>query len=90
MDIQDLMPPAALLQDFESLQLSISEDKSGQKTKGLVTYFKEASSKSATLSRQSTDYETKLHANMLGEALGAAQRILVTAWEEAHGSALNV
>jgi hypothetical protein len=89
MDIQDLMPPAALLQDFESLQLTISDDKSGQKTTSLVKYFQEASSKSAALGRQSTDYGTKLHVNMLGDAFDASKRILINAWEKTHGAVLN-
>ncbi len=90
MDTSNLMPPINLVEDFQSLQLVIFDDKFGEKTRSLVQYFEEAASKSASLRMQTMDYEAKQYAQMLEDAFEASKRIVMHAWQKAHGAPLHV
>jgi hypothetical protein len=90
MDTSSLMPPINLVEDFQSLQLVIFDDQSGEKTRSLVQYFQEASSKSASMRMQTVDYEAKQYAQMMEDAFEASKRIVLHAWQKAHGAALSV
>jgi hypothetical protein len=90
MDTSTLMPPINLVEDFQSLQLIIFDDDSGEKTRGLARYFQEACEKCVSMRMQATEYEDKKYAQMLEDAFDASKRIVLFAWEKAHGTSLNV
>jgi len=90
MDIQSLNPPIDLITNFQSLQTDVQEDTSGEKTRRLVTYLKEAETKSIAMKLHTLDYEEKEFARLLHEAFGASSRIVLAAWQKAHGAELDV
>jgi hypothetical protein len=90
MDTQTLAPPANLVEDFHALQMTIFEDKAGDRTRQLVSYFRQAEQKSLEMQLHTPDYEQKQFAKMLSDAFGASSRIVLAAWEKAHGAELMV
>lgn len=90
MDPQSLTPPINFVSDFQSLHVSISEDKSGEKTRGMLEYLKQAELRSREMELRTQDYEQKKFARLLHEAFGASSRIVSTAWQKAHGADLVV
>jgi hypothetical protein len=90
MNTQDTTPSINVIEDFQNLQMLVFDDVAGDKTRHMAGYFADAADKSLTMQVQSTDFEQKEFARMIHEAYVAAQRILLTAWEKAHGAALVV
>jgi hypothetical protein len=90
MSIEALNPPSSLIDDFKDLQLTIFQDQEGEKTRAMVDYFREAEIKSREMQLRTVDYEQKQFAQMLSDAFAASSRILLTAWQKAHGSDLHV
>lgn len=88
MDTQTLNPPIDLINDFQALQVTIFEDQTGEKTRSMVEYFKQAETSSRQMELRTQDYEQKRFAKMLHEAFGACSRIVVAAWQKAHGAEL--
>jgi hypothetical protein len=88
MDTQTLTPPVNLINDFQSLQMTIFEDQAGDKTRGMVAYFKQAETRSREMELHTQDYEQKQFARMLHEAFAASSRIVLAAWQKAHGAEL--
>lgn len=88
MDTQSLTPPVNLIQDFQTLQMTIFEDKAGDKTRALVGYFREAEMKSLEMRLKTSDFEQKEFASLLNEAFAASSRIVLSAWQKAHGAEL--
>lgn len=88
MDTQALTPPIDLTQDFQALQMTILNDKSGERTRQLVAYFRQAETKSLEMRLHTVDYEQQQFAQMLTDAFGASSRIVLTAWQKAHGAEL--
>jgi hypothetical protein len=85
-----LNPPASLIDDFKSLQMTIFEDLSGDKTRQLVDYFRQVEIKSREMQVRTADYEQKQFAQILSDAFAASSRILLSAWQKTHGSELHV
>jgi len=90
MDLQTLLPPAGLLEDFQALEAAIDDDAAGDQTRALVTYFRQAEVKSQELGLRTQDYEEKQFARLLHEAFAAASRIVLANWADAHGAELTV
>ncbi|AEG94095.1 hypothetical protein [Ramlibacter tataouinensis] len=90
MSIDTLNPPSSLLDDFKDLQMTILDDKDGEKTRKLVDYFRQAEIKSREMQLRTLDYERKQFAQMLSDAFASSSRILMKAWQKAHGSELHV
>lgn len=88
MDTQTLTPPIDLIGDFQSLQMTILEDETGDKTRRMVDYFREAETRSKELQLRTTDFEQKEFARLLNDAFGASSRIVLAAWQKAHGAEL--
>jgi hypothetical protein len=88
MDIQQLMPPIDLLDDFKALQTAIHDDESGGTTRAMAAYFDEAAVKSQTMQRLAEESGEKEFAGLLEEAFQAAQRIVLAAWERSHNTPL--
>lgn len=85
-----LNPPTHLIDDFKDLQMTIFQDREGDKTRTLVDYFRQAETKSREMQLRTLDYEQKQFAQTLGDAFAASSRILLTAWQRTHGSDLCV
>lgn len=83
-----LLPPQALVAAFEDLQLTIFQDRDGDRTRDLVRYFQAAEIKSQELQIRTLDFEEKQFARQLGDAFAASGRILQKAWQQAHGHEL--
>jgi hypothetical protein len=90
MSTEALNPPSSLIDDFKDLQLTIFQDQEGEKTRKLVDYFRQAEIKSREMQIRTVDYEQKQFAQMLSDAFAASSRILLAAWQKAHGSDLHV
>jgi hypothetical protein len=90
MSTEAFNPPTTLIDDFKDLQLTILQDQEGDKTLQLVDYFRHAEIKSREMQLRTVDYEQKQFAQMLADAFGSSSRILLTAWQKAHGSDLQV
>jgi hypothetical protein len=90
MNANELVPPIDVIEDFQNLQMLVFDDVAGDKTRHMANYFEDAANKSKEMQLQSTDFEQKEFARMIHEAFAAAKRILLTAWERAHGAALVV
>jgi hypothetical protein len=88
MSTEAFAPSIDIIEDFRSMNLTITEDSLGEKTRKLVVYFENAALKSKELYIQSSDTEEKAFSSMLNEAFVAAHSIVLDAWEKAHGSAL--
>jgi hypothetical protein len=88
MDIQQLMPPIDMLDDFKALQTTIHDDESGATTRAMASYFDEAAVKSQAMQRQAQDSGEKEFAGLLDDAFQAAQRIVLAAWERSHNTPL--
>jgi hypothetical protein len=89
MDTQTFAPPVNLVEDFQALQTTIFEDKAGDRTRQLVAYFRQAEQKSLEMHLHTVDYEQKQFAKTLSDAFGASTRIVLAAWEKAHGADLK-
>jgi hypothetical protein len=87
-DTQTLNPPIDLINDFQALQVTIFQDETGEKTRRMVEYFKQAETSSRQMELRTQDYEQKRFAKMLHEAFGACSRIAQAAWQKAHGTEL--
>ncbi|ARN20771.1 hypothetical protein [Piscinibacter gummiphilus] len=90
MSTEALNPPVSLVDDFKDLQMTIFQDRDGDKTRQLVAYFRQAEIKSREMQLRTTEYEQKQYAQMLADAFAASTRILLAAWQKAHGSDLHV
>ncbi|AKJ27833.1 hypothetical protein [Caldimonas brevitalea] len=90
MDTDSLNPPVNLVSDFQALQMTIFEDPSGEKTRSLAEYFRQAETKSLEMQLHSSDFEEKEFARLVSDAFGASRRIVLAAWAKAHGSELTV
>jgi hypothetical protein len=88
MNLDQLNPPVDLLADFDSMQTAITGDKTGEKTRRLATYFKQAQALSAETQLRTTDFEERHFAGLIGEAFGASRRIVLAAWQKEHGHEL--
>jgi len=87
-DTQTLNPPIDLINDFQALQVTIFEDEAGEKTRRMVEYFRQAETRSREMELRTQDFEQKRFARMLHEAFGACSRIVLAAWQKAHGMEL--
>jgi hypothetical protein len=87
-DTQTLNPSIDLINDFQALQVTIFEDEAGEKTRRMVEYFKQAETSSRGMELRTQDFEQKRFAKMLHEAFGACSRIVLAAWQKAHGTEL--
>jgi hypothetical protein len=87
-DTQTLSPSIDLIKDFQALQVTIFEDQTGEKTRNMVEYFKQAETSSRAMELRTQDFEQKRFAKMLNEAFGACSRIAQAAWQKAHGREL--
>jgi hypothetical protein len=90
MNTTSTVPDINVIEDFQNLQMLVFDDVAGDKTRHMAGYFEVAASKSLEMQMQSTDYEQKEFAGMVHEAYVAAKRILLAAWEKAHGASLVV
>jgi hypothetical protein len=90
MDPQNLAPPINFVGDFQSLHVSIVEDKAGDKTRSMLEYLKQAELRTREMELRTQDYEQKQFARLLHEAFGASTRIVSAAWQKAHGADLVV
>lgn len=90
MDLQNLVVPPNLLEDFQTLEATIADDRGGDKTRSLVEYFRMAQTKSQEMRLHTQDYEQKEFARLLHEAFAASSRIVLAAWQKAHGAELHV
>ncbi len=77
-----------LVEDFRELNLTISEDTSGDKARQLVAYFKASAEKSEELRLHTEDAAEKQFATLMHEAYAASQRIVTNTWEAVHGATL--
>jgi hypothetical protein len=85
-----LLPPQALVAAFQDLQLTVFEDRDGDRTRDLIRYFQAAEIQSQEMQIRSMDFEEKQFARQLSEAFAASGRILQKAWQQAHGHDLTV
>lgn len=90
MSTDALNPPTSLIDDFKDLQMTIFQDREGEKTRQLVDYFAQAETKSREMQLRTLDYEQKQFAQTLSDAFAASSRILLAAWQRVHGSDLCV
>lgn len=88
MDIQQLMPPIDMLDDFKKLQTTVHEDESGDSTRAFSAYFEEAAARSEQMQRQAEESDEKEFAGLLHDAFEAANRIVLAAWERSHNTPL--
>jgi len=90
MNFDAVKPPVNLIADFQALQLTIADDRSGDKARQMVDYLKTSELKCQEIGLHSTDFEEKQFARMLSEAFDAAGRIVLSAWRKANDSDLLV
>jgi hypothetical protein len=83
-----LVPSSDLTGDLQSLQETVSDDVSGDKTRRLLAYFRNAETTSREMQLHSSDFEEKHFAGMVSDAFGASSRILAASWRKAHGREL--
>ena len=83
-----LTPPADLMGDFETLYSTLVGDTSGDKTRRFVDYFERAEMLSLEMKLRTPNHEEKEFAGMVGEAFAASRRIVLAAWQSAHGRGL--
>jgi hypothetical protein len=88
MNIEFTLPPADLLADFDAIEEALLADKSGAKARRLVAYFKAAEVEMREKQLRSTDFDEKNLAVVVADALGAASRVVVAAWNKLHGREL--
>jgi hypothetical protein len=90
MNLDTMQPPVNLIADFQDLQLAISNDRSGDKTRQMLDYLKESEQKCLEIHLRSAEFEEKQFAKMLQEAFAAATEITRTGWQKAHDAELAV
>jgi redox-regulated HSP33 family molecular chaperone len=90
LDTQNLEPPVNLLEDFQAMHQTIVDDQSGDKTRRLVSYFREAEQHATELGLRTQNFEQKQFAGLLNDALAASSRIVLGVWQKAHGAELAV
>jgi len=81
MDTDTLNASINLVEDFQSLHATIAEDHGGDQTRSLIEYFRTPEARSLAQSS---------NAPLLHEAIDAYSRIVLAAWQEAHGADLRV
>jgi hypothetical protein len=83
-------PPVDILNDFQTMNLAILDDRSGDKTRRLFEYLNDAEQRCLEMRFRTTDYEEQRFAGMLSDAFSASGRIVVAAWEKAHDRELAI
>ena len=90
MNLESVQPPINLIADLQALQLSIANDRGGDKTRQLFDFLKQSEEKCEEIRVRSTNFEEKAFAKMLNEAFAASSRIVLAAWHKAHDAELAV
>ena len=88
MNLEHLNPPADLLAEFDDMPSTIASDATGARTRRLVAYFKQAQALGAQAQLRTTEFEERRFAGLVSDAFGAAHRIVLAAWQSAHGQEL--
>lgn len=90
MSYDAIEPPTNLIADFQSLQLTIADDHTGDRTRQLHSYLLAAQDKchEMLVRTPATDFEQRTFTQMLMDAFGASRAIVLAAWKKAHGADL--
>ena len=82
------LPPPELTGAFDGLEAWLKKDTGGESARRLGSYFASVEIEARQRQLRSTDFEERHMAELLGEAFGAARRVVAAAWSKFHGREL--
>jgi len=90
MIIDFTLPPDDLYADFDAIEEALLADKSGDRARRLVAYFKAAEFEMRERQLRTQEFEEKSIAGVVADALGASGRVVAAAWAKLHGRELVI
>jgi hypothetical protein len=79
-----------IFSDLSNLEMTLTEDKSGDRARAMISYFGEVAKESVALMQASQVAAERQLVAQLIEAFYASQRVIHKVWEALHGCALTV
>lgn len=79
-----------IFSDLSNLEKALTEDKTGDRARAMISYFGEVAKESTALLQGAQVAAERQLVSQLIEAFYASQRVVRKVWETLHGSALPI